>query len=458
MGGFLVDVSHMHNSLSRLTITPKGVAFLAKHGRFLAAPVKSIRDKSKADVLAKGLVCFQVGWLLVETISRKAVGYPITLLELHVLVHCACAIAMYGLWFHKPMDIRDPILVDSSRWEDLLALMLVRNYGLGSKGYKKGTDCETRLHASDSERLNGAESAYIHVLNGQDKEPKRSASEKAPGVSAAALVDEPSRNSPQAEQCQSSQELKSKNMPDPLFSIKPNADMEVDCNLVSGQYLDCGFGPSPDVVSTTHNSKKISDSGRLEISLTSKDVRRWTLASRALKKHGEALHKPEGSVNYLVPNAPNIFLDRKGVHAGFYAFFCSWASGGLIAALSVCCFYGASHALAWHFPFPSPAERLLWRIASIDVIAGAVTILALIPVAVYLHEHEPRSLITSFWAREPGAVPILYRLLVLVGLLNVPLFFFSRVFIVLECFLSLRRVPIGVYVTVQWAEYIPRFS
>ncbi|KAL9635093.1 MAG: hypothetical protein Q9164_003677 [Protoblastenia rupestris] len=83
MGGFVVEVSHMHNSLSRLTITPKGVAFLAKHGRFLAAPVESIRDKSKADVLAKGLICFQVGWLLVETISRKAVGYPITLLELH---------------------------------------------------------------------------------------------------------------------------------------------------------------------------------------------------------------------------------------------------------------------------------------------------------------------------------------------------------------------------------------
>ena len=448
----------MHNSLSRLTVTPKGVAFLAKHGRFLAAPVESIRDKSKADVLAKGLVCFQVGWLLVETISRKAVGYPITLLELHVLIHCGCAIAMYGLWFHKPMDTRDPILVDSSKWEDLLALMLVRNYGLGSKGRKKGNDGETRLHASDSERLNGAESAYIHVFNDLDNETERSATEKASRVSATAQVDDPARGKIRIEQCHSKQELEPKNIPDILFSIKPTAEVGLGCTLVSGQYLGCGFGPSQNVIPTTHKSKMISDPRRLEISLTSKDVRRWTLAAGALKKYGEELHKPGGSVNYLVPNAPNIFLDRKGVHAGFYLFFCSWASGGLIAALSVCCFYGVTHALAWHFPFPSPAERLLWRIASIDVVSGVVTILALFSVAVYLHEHEPRSLISSFWTKEPGVLPILYRILVLLGLLNLPLFFFSRVFIVLESFLSLRRVPVGVYVTVEWTQYIPRLS
>lgn len=101
MGGFLVDVSHLHNTLSRLTITPKGIAFLARHGHFVKISDAAIKDESKADLLAKGLVCIQVTWTLVQTVSRRIVGYPITLLEVHTLVHVACAIGMYGRWFQK---------------------------------------------------------------------------------------------------------------------------------------------------------------------------------------------------------------------------------------------------------------------------------------------------------------------------------------------------------------------
>lgn len=37
------------------------------------------------------------------------------------------------------------------------------------------------------------------------------------------------------------------------------------------------------------------------------------------------------------------------------------------------------------------------------------------------------------------------------------LYIFSRLYIVVESFVSLRRVPIGVYETVTWAQYIPHF-
>lgn len=453
-----MDVGHIHNTLSRLTITPKGVAFLAKHGHFIDVPMGSIRDKSKADVLAKGLVCLQVGWLLLETVSRKAVGYPITLLELHVLVHCACAIAMYGLWFHKPMDVRDPILVDSSNWNDLLALMLVRNYGLGSRGCKNGNSNEIRLHAPTSKRLNGAESAYIHVYTDFNKGPELPAAGTTVEISAIAHVDELSKSVTWIKHGQPSHCTEPENTIDPSFSIKPAANMELICTLASGQCLDCGFGPSQEVVPTAYGSKTVSDPGNLKIALTLKDVRRWKLASVALEKYGGELHKPGGSVNYLVSHAPNIFLDRHGVQAGFYSFFCSWASGGLVAALSVCCFYGATHTLAWNFLFPTPVERLLWRIASIDVIAGAATVLALFSVVVYLHEHEKRSLIISIVTKEAGVLPILFRVLIFIGLINVPLFLFSRIFIVFESFFSLRRVPVGVYTSIQWSRYIPCLS
>ena len=84
MGGFVVDVSHLHNTLSRLTISAKGVAFLAKHGHFIKISEAVVKDKSKADTLAKGLVLLQVGWMLVNTVSRRIVGYVrLRIVDLH---------------------------------------------------------------------------------------------------------------------------------------------------------------------------------------------------------------------------------------------------------------------------------------------------------------------------------------------------------------------------------------
>ena len=111
MGGFTVDVSNLHNTLSRLTMSARELAFLAKHGHFVKISDAAIRDKSKANMLAKSLVCIQVGWMLVQTVFRKLVGYPVTLLEVHTSVHVACAIVMYGLWFQKPLFILSRIYI-----------------------------------------------------------------------------------------------------------------------------------------------------------------------------------------------------------------------------------------------------------------------------------------------------------------------------------------------------------
>ncbi|KAI9754390.1 MAG: hypothetical protein M4579_004728 [Chaenotheca gracillima] len=440
MGGFIVDVSHLHNTITRLTITPKGVAFLARHGHFLVAPVSAIRDKSKADILAKGLVCFQVGQLLLQTIARKVVNFPITLLELHVLVHCFCAFGMYGLWFHKPLDVRDPTWVDSSSFEDLLALMLVRNYGLGCKVQAGPGNNEAKLHASTSEFSNGAESAYLEMKPQDQDDEDETIKRDANGFVT------PERTSTGNTSNGGTQ-----------YTISPGGDAEVERTLKPGEYLDCGVGPSPRVVPKSHIAGVKEREGSLTVSLSAKDIRRWELASEGLKKIGGELHMPQGSVNFMIPYAPNIFLDRKGVHAGFFSFFCSWASGGLIAALVLCCFYGGIHALAWNFEFPSTTEHLLWRIASIDTIGGTITVLSLFSAAVYLHEHDVKSLWASILAKESGVLSIAYRTIVLIGLLNLPLFVFSRTFIVVESFIGLRQVPIGVYDTVEWTQYIPHF-
>jgi hypothetical protein len=98
MGGFVADISEIHDHLTVVSIEPPGIAFLAERGHFLEVDERAVQDKSKADLLAKMLLCVQVTWIVIQCIGRKAAGYPISLLEIHVLVHIACALIMYAFW------------------------------------------------------------------------------------------------------------------------------------------------------------------------------------------------------------------------------------------------------------------------------------------------------------------------------------------------------------------------
>ncbi|KAL9036528.1 MAG: hypothetical protein Q9214_006094, partial [Letrouitia sp. 1 TL-2023] len=135
MGGFAVDVSDMHDKLSTVTLTVPGIVHLAQKGVIFEVSDAEIKDKSKADLLAKGLVVLQITWMILQCITRKASGYPLTPLELHTLVHAGCALIMYALWFRKPLDIKQPTMVSVNGSKETVALMLIRSVGLGWKPY-----------------------------------------------------------------------------------------------------------------------------------------------------------------------------------------------------------------------------------------------------------------------------------------------------------------------------------
>jgi len=118
MGGFAIDVEHaddryttLFRGAKRLTLTAKGVTLLAQCGYAPEISVDDIKDKNKADGLAKFLVCIQAGWMIVQVISRTATGLPSTLLEVHVVAHVFCAMIMYVLWWHKPWQVVSPTIL-----------------------------------------------------------------------------------------------------------------------------------------------------------------------------------------------------------------------------------------------------------------------------------------------------------------------------------------------------------
>ncbi|KAJ7057841.1 hypothetical protein C8F01DRAFT_1256456 [Mycena amicta] len=71
----------------------------------------AIDDKSKGDTFSKGIAFFQGVWFVVQCIARAAQHLPITELEVATLAFAFINIFTWLLWWHKPLDVQDPIAV-----------------------------------------------------------------------------------------------------------------------------------------------------------------------------------------------------------------------------------------------------------------------------------------------------------------------------------------------------------
>ena len=91
-------------------------------------PKQLIDARSKSDWLGKGLICFQVVWMLTQIIARKVAGLPVTLLELNTAVHIGCAILLYFIWWYKPQDVRVLVVVDISGCEKCKSTLMAEDF------------------------------------------------------------------------------------------------------------------------------------------------------------------------------------------------------------------------------------------------------------------------------------------------------------------------------------------
>lgn len=126
MGGFEIAVEEKYDwilSRGQRTLTEVGVKSFSRLELLPVINVESIKARSKADQLAKILVCFQAVWMVIQAVARKATGLPVTLLELNTLAHVGCAVVMYGLWWYKPQNVEEPQKTTVS--DPIVALLLV---------------------------------------------------------------------------------------------------------------------------------------------------------------------------------------------------------------------------------------------------------------------------------------------------------------------------------------------
>jgi hypothetical protein len=134
----------------------------------------------------------------------------------------------------------------------------------------------------------------------------------------------------------------------------------------------------------------------------------------------------------------------------------------IVALMVLPILYGGIHLMAWNFDFPTPEEQLLWKIACIGIplmvpgyILGMIMGVSLAGLVWYVMV----SVFGSVYVRGQDITDItgatVIRMLRRTTYVMMAIGTIPRVYIVVESFIGLRQVPIGVYWTPAWLQMIP---
>ncbi|KAG2069675.1 hypothetical protein BDR04DRAFT_1156518 [Suillus decipiens] len=106
MGGFMLYV----DGEPYLTLRPDYILKLIGEG-CIDVPIltaRQIQDKSKGNMISKGLVMLQMAWFLMQLITRVIYHLEITQLEVGTLAFAFLNFLIYALWWHKPLNVQCP--------------------------------------------------------------------------------------------------------------------------------------------------------------------------------------------------------------------------------------------------------------------------------------------------------------------------------------------------------------
>jgi hypothetical protein len=407
MGGIAIELdpaySPFFGGMKRITLTAKGVALLAHCGHLPEISVDDIRDKNKADSLAKLLVCFQAGWMIVQVIYRQGIGLPSSLLEVHTVAHVVCALLMYAIWWHKPRQVVSPTLLYGESMLPLAAYMYSASRMSGQKPRGK-------LRRLLNPRPELKQMVYLDEEGKNTVLPVRIATEDGQhGISEAST--------------------RNRFVPIPL-------------SPTSRHHQERDLALPEDHASRTRRR------------LAAKAVAEYpAIRAKFQKLEGELKEMLYSDLNerYLVPYAAELVqpYSLNWPNAGLLRRTESLVMGMTLWGASMA--YGAIHVAAWHYFFPTYAEKLLWHLSSVWVTFCAafwlmVHVLAyFFPIIdrIWIAYNERR--LGLFWTS------VITLLCVLCGVSFVG----SRGFLVVEAFVSIRVVPIAVYETPSWSQVFP---
>lgn len=476
-GGLVVDVSDIHNTYKRVTLSRSGVKKLAERGFFLSAPNQTLKELRKGDDLGQAIALWQLTWLFITIIARWASHLPVSLLELNTFVNIMFAFTFYSFWFWYSIDLTHPIVIDDTSFRDYTALFLEASYErLDSLEYSISSDDFRKQFA-------------INRIEEQKETTK-------PTNRSSNIASETRDTEYQLNPAVQDHRIRGLSEDPPSLlsdwhlgpcSNDGNADsIKVYINIYPPSMKHGVFEPT----ACKHSSEAQQD-GTVEIvcrhpilpddNFTRRDKKRWELAGAAALKEAWEVRRPlpksTGKVKMTFLEQGNMFINRvENVRLGKMPFSPSIFSTRkvvyedlrhigsrlesvlfLSVALAI---HGALHLIAWHWTFPTSIEMLLWKLACFGLILGLLPQALVIGIhkvfyQVFLFcERHPTWTKRTEWCRRASRamnekVPqVSLCLLVLVTTV-------SSTYLFTESFLSLRSSPAGVYKRIDWSAFLP---
>ncbi|KAF8987373.1 hypothetical protein BDQ17DRAFT_1548182 [Cyathus striatus] len=446
-----------------------------------------IQDKSKADSLAKILLVMKTLWFVVQCLGRLIKGYALTPLEVTTLAVTVCTFMLSIIWWDKPFDVRQPIMLKNI-WEEGKYYSGGRgdfsNSSTGGTGWvtqplttEEGADNETEsmnviqqgrttnsgstlfgvreernidstenVHSNIGSRAESSVSSSqilpIPALSTKDNSNKTGSS-KSP---AAPLVQENQHNSTKTVQKERSEETQ-------IHVDINDGDKESSPKLSSiPQFIKPVLGPLKAIYAVPHSIVKTA----------------YNAVTTSLRDDGITLTVFQvlfgwpavTPINQLLASE-KVLEDRTRVGAYFAVYKLHGRSFRNVlkgSALPVPCaaVLGLVHCVLWNAVFPSITERNLWRISAV--------ILAAIPCCIASIQavlHWMLDLVKYFYhlsTRSDFSITSIYVMfgIIIVGVgLSYGALLLARFYLIVEALISLRALPPSAQENIEWSNFIP---
>jgi hypothetical protein len=365
-------------------------------------PRSYIEDKSKSDWLAKGITCWQAGQFCIQCIFRLSQQLSITLLELNVFAHAICALLLFVVWWDKPRDVNEPTIILGEEALDICACF-----------------------------------CHVDVINQKGALPLAQAHDSRP-LEECFEVGRPMTFT-----------VRSRWLAHLTSCVAVIGSHEYDTLNVRGTFWR---------MSRPSRSGDEKQCPEHDVTLTSRDINRLERVYRAVEQSSTTPELLKSVRVYIRRMAYdrisnwNMFNAIRRFHWSHYNFEGVMDDANLwlpakVTLAGAC--YGGLHLIAWASAFPSPTEAVMWRAAS-------VTILATGPLCSLFSHLFPW--MGDLVIEGKGFEPFIG---IFGGYLSLSLslwYVLCRTFIVVECFILLAHIPETALHVPTWAAYIPSFN
>lgn len=457
---------------------------LARHWSHLLPRVSSedIEDKSKANDIAKILLCVQATWFCVQTIYRMATGFAVSLLELNTFGHAICALITYVIWWDKPFDLREPFILSDQN--DLTPVVLL--YMASAKRSLNGRRCKlvdpvnssgislpSTMHGPSVHRVYGSEHD-LHEIVPEHNYPCDPSSQD--------ILSESSihKSSIESGEADDSNNLSGH---DGIFSHGVQDDLS-DHNVLVDHNDSSDITPANTQEQNSNSMHKetvktilpnnefpgaiFKSDDDSPAHLEAEEVEMWEHLSTTYKQLSIEIQSSVYSITNRRYRQKRLFQSRIRNSDGLTEKFSFTDQEDdvlfrtVLAVTSI--FYGGLHIAAWTADFPSHAEKLLWQMSGVIVMGSFPTVL--------LKFVSPRGILNSLVKPFLGK-PLIKRPIVpkrirrsrhvsafgnTILTLIITAYCLARGYLVIESFVQLFRLPRRAFETPEWTQYVPHIT